>query len=96
MSVFFIIQTDEITDIAMYKEYASKARPILESFGGKYLVSTDKIMPVGGDWNPLKVIIIEFPDMISFDTCFKSPEYKAIIPLRLGSVKGKSILVESL
>ncbi len=45
MSVYMIIQTDEINDKQIYLEYASKAKPIIESYGGKYLASTEKIKP---------------------------------------------------
>jgi len=96
MSVYMIIQTEKVTDPEKYQEYASKAKPILESFGGRYLVSTEKIKPLGGGWNPLKVLIIEFPNEEKFSACFNSPEYKAIVQLRLDSLVGQSILVESL
>ncbi len=46
----------------------------------------------------MKVLIIEFPpDESKFSECFNSPpEYQAIVQLRIDSVVGKSILIESL
>lgn len=96
MSVYMIIQTKEITDSEKYASYTSKARPIVESYGGKYLVSTDNIMNINWSWSPVRMVIIEFPDDTSFDKCFASDEYKKIIHLRTESVKGEAILVESL
>lgn len=96
MSVYMLIQTKEITNHEIYAEYISKARPIIESYGGKYRVSTDKIRQISAGWNPQKIIIIEFPDMNGFDRCFGSEEYKKIVHLRKSSVIGESIVVESL
>jgi len=96
MSVYMIIQNDEILDREVLKEYASKARAIIESYGGRYLVSTEEVTPLSNNWNPIKVIMIEFPSMEDLNNCFSSEEYKAIVPLKIKAVKGKSIAVESL
>lgn len=95
MSVYMIIETLRIIDEDIYSEYRTRAREIILSFGGKYLASSDKIRTVGGGWNPEKIIIIEFPDMKTFDECFQSDQYKKIVPLREKSVEGKSVAVEA-
>lgn len=96
MSVYMIIENIEITDKEKAQEYTSKARPILESYGAKYLASSEEIIPMGGEWEPKKMVIIEFPDMKTLRECFDSNEYKSIVHLRLNSMKGKSVAVPSL
>lgn len=96
MSVYMIIQTKEITDYETYKDYVSKARPVIESFGGKYLVSTQDIKMISKNWNPLRIIIIKFPDMETLERCFASEEYNKIVHLRKNSVIGETIAVETL
>jgi len=95
MPVYMIIETLEVTNEQTYSEYTSKAKPIILSYGGKYLASSSKIHPVGGGWDPKRIVIIEFQDMNTFDNCFNSPEYKAITHLRESSVRGKAIVVEA-
>lgn len=94
MSVYMIIETLEIKDTETYSTYTSKAREIIVSYGGRYLASTDKIRKISGNWDPKRIVIIEFPDMEAFDTCFGSEEYKAITHLRQGSVTGKTVVVQ--
>lgn len=94
MSVYMIIETLEITDAETYSEYTSKAREIIVSYGGRYLASTDKIRMISGDWDPKRMVIIEFPDMDTFDACFTSAEYKAITHLRKDSASGKAVVVQ--
>jgi len=93
MPAYMIIQTEEILDNQMYIEYASKAKPILESYGAEYLVSSGNIKPFT-DWNPKKILVIKFPDMESADKCFKSSEYQDIVHLRKGSLRSKALIVE--
>ncbi|PLX66448.1 MAG: DUF1330 domain-containing protein [Denitrovibrio sp.] len=95
MSVYMIIETLECLDEDIYTEYKMKAKEIITSYGGKYLASSTKVRSMSGDWNPDRIVIIEFPDMKAFDDCFESDEYKKIAPLRIASVKGKSIAVEA-
>ena len=96
MSVFMVIETLEIIDQETCIEYASKAKPIIESFGGRYLASSDKVQPLGGGWEPMKMLIIHFPDMKTLLKCFDSEEYKAIVHLRKKALRGKSVIVPAL
>jgi len=88
-----VIQTKEITDEPVYREYVSKARKIIEEAGGKYIVSSDDIIPMG-DWSPKRIIIIEFESGEAMKACFESEEYRAIVHLREKSVVGSAVIVK--
>ena len=93
MSVYMIIDS-EVLEPERYAEYVSKARTIVESHGGRYLAQGGAITPIAGDWNPQRIVIIEFPSMDQFRTCFASKEYGEISHLREGSMRGRVIAVE--
>jgi uncharacterized protein (DUF1330 family) len=40
------------------------------------------------------VVIVEFPDMAAARGFYDSPEYRAILPLRLAASRGRLYLVE--
>lgn len=44
--VYFIacITTDENKDVSLYEEYIREVQPIVECFGGKYVVRSNQIM----------------------------------------------------
>lgn len=97
MPVYFIVSVN-IDDPAMrpiYDQYIEKVKPIVESFGGTYLVRTENIdRPFPGTWNPDRVIVIRFESREECDRCFASEEYQSIMGLRTESVKASAIIVE--
>ena len=94
MSVFFVISTSEIVDPQRYEKYVDLAGPIVESYGGEYLLQSDKII-AAKDWQAQKIVIIRFDSREQMDRCFQSDEYKEIIPLREGSIISRFVVVES-
>ena len=80
MSCFFMIDVyiDGERGRGMYDSYIRKVRPIVERFGGRYLVRTENVFSLSPSRNPQRVILIEFPDREALNACFSSDEYKAI------------------
>jgi len=81
MAAYFIGE-HKITDPAKYAEYLRRVVPMIERFGGRYLtqVGTHKVLE--GDWQPNRVVVIEFPDMAALDAWYHLPEYQPLIALR--------------
>ena len=72
-----------ITDAKKFEEYKAKVKPMIASFGGRYLTKGETHrLPEGGHWRPHRVVVIEFPDMDSLDRWYTAPEYKPLIALR--------------
>jgi uncharacterized protein (DUF1330 family) len=94
MSLFFVISTSEIVDQQRYEKYVELAGPIIESYGGEYLLQSDKII-AAKDWQAQKIVIIKFDSKEQMDRCFASDEYREIIPLREGSIISRFVMVES-
>ena len=94
MSVFFVISTSEIVDQQRYEKYVELAGPIVESYGGEYLLQSDRII-AAKDWQAHEIVIIRFDSKEQMDRCFQSDEYKEIIPFREGSIISRFVVVES-
>ncbi|MBT3943096.1 MAG: DUF1330 domain-containing protein [Chloroflexi bacterium] len=83
-----------VKDAEAYKEYMEKAAPLVEKFGGRYLVRGGEVTPGEGGWTPNRVVILEFPDdesMVAFRT---SPEYAPVGEIRHRAADTKSFKVE--
>jgi uncharacterized protein (DUF1330 family) len=93
MSVYLVIEI-EVKDNELYSRYIDKAPDIVKKYGGRYLVQSGKVVPLSGNWQPEKIVLIEFASFDQVRKCFKSPEYLEIAPLREQSTASKSILVE--
>lgn len=96
MCCYFLVDTyiDKEKGRGMYDDYIFKVKPIVESFGGEYLVRSEKISSLHSERNPQRVIIIRFPSRQALDDCFESESYQKIMHERSDSVDARAIIVE--
>ncbi|MFC1755688.1 DUF1330 domain-containing protein [Thermoproteota archaeon] len=92
MSVFMIAELT-IKNRELYTDYVNKARSIIEGYGGRYLVQSEKIESIAGGWKPERIVAIEFPTFDALKQCFTSTEYKEIAPMREDSTTSRAIIV---
>ncbi len=93
MSVYMIIEI-EIKNKQLYSKYVEKVPKVIEKYGGRYLIRGGKVTPLFGNWNPERIILIEFKSVEMVQNCFKSSEYLELAPLREQSTITKAIIVE--
>jgi uncharacterized protein (DUF1330 family) len=93
MSAYLIFDI-HVTDPDGYQPYRERAGGIIESYGGRYLVRGGAHETIEGDWAPDRVVVVEFDSVEQAKTCYHSPEYQEIAPIRQGASDGKAILVE--
>lgn len=95
MGWYFIACTylDPERGIYDYDDYIRMVKPIVEQYGGVYLVRSERIKYLGEGWKPDRMIVIRFPDRGSLDACFSSEEYGRIMGKRISSVDSHAIIV---
>ena len=49
---------------------------------------------VEGEWQPKRLVVLKFPDMVAAKAWYNSPEYQEILPMRLEASNGDLIMVE--
>lgn len=98
MSWYFMVDTyiDEQKGRGQYDDYIREVKPIVESYGGEYLVRTENLCNFCGERNPQRVIVIRFDTREHLDACFSSSEYKAILSKRVNNVDSRAIIAEGL
>ena len=57
------------------------------------LVRGGEVIPMFGNWDPGRIVLIEFDTAENFRNCFNSAEYLEIAPFREHSTITKSIIV---
>jgi uncharacterized protein (DUF1330 family) len=65
MAVYAVVNV-QITDPARYTEYREQAPATIARYGGKYLARGGKVEVLEGDWNPQRLVILEFESMERF------------------------------
>jgi len=93
MSVYLIIDI-AIIDQDAYGEFVERVPAVVEQYGGRYLARSSEVSTMVGDWQPERIVLIEFESIEQVQEFFASPEYLAIVPLREQSAATRAIIVE--
>lgn len=96
MKPAFVVVDVEVKDPATYAEYRTKAPATLQRHGGRYVVRGGDITHVEPGWTLTRFVILQFPSVQAARAWYESPEYQAILPIRLKSTKSRLMIVEGL
>ncbi len=94
MAAYFLIDLLEITDAAGMQEYRKHIRPMVEKFGGRYLIAGGRVDVVEGSWRPAFPVLLEFPSMQDARRWYDSEDYRALKELRLRASRGDAVFIE--
>jgi uncharacterized protein (DUF1330 family) len=96
MAAYILVDT-QIENAEAYEEYKALARPIAESYGGKYLTRGGPMEVIDNDlWSPTRIVLIEFPDVEKARSFMNSEAYAPVRPLRENNAKCTLVLLEGL
>ncbi len=74
-------------------KYAQAAGPILGQYGGKLLSAGPPVEVLEGEPDPVSAIV-EFESVEAAKRWYNSPEYQAVVGLRLAAATGWAIIAE--
>jgi uncharacterized protein (DUF1330 family) len=49
-----------------------------------------------GDWSPSRIVMLEFADVEAAQTWYNSPEYQAILPIRLACADDNFLILDGI
>ena len=93
MSAYVIVEID-IVDPAGYQEYKELAGATVEKYGGKYIVRGGRTEVLEGDWEPKRIVILEFESMQRAKEWLNCEEYRKPRTMRHRTAKTNMIVVE--
>jgi uncharacterized protein (DUF1330 family) len=93
MPVYLIIEV-AIIDLDVYGEFVAQVPAVVEQYGGRYLARSGEVSVMVGDWQPERIVLIQFESIEQVQEFFASPEYQALVPLREESATTRAIIVE--
>jgi uncharacterized protein (DUF1330 family) len=95
MAVYAVVNV-QITDPDRYTEYREQAPATIARYGGKYLARGGEVKVLEGDWNPQRLVILEFESMERFNEWYNSPEYTPLKQARHEATDTEFVVVEGL
>jgi uncharacterized protein (DUF1330 family) len=93
MAAYFIVDID-VHDPAGMREYLEGVPATLSQYGGRYIVRGGKFEIVEGNWQPTRVVMLEFPSMAQAKLWYHCEEYKDMKAARHKSARTDVVLVE--
>ncbi len=93
MSAYLIVEL-EVTDPAKFQRYRELVPPIIEKYGGRYIVRGGDTEVLEGSWVPKRIVVLEFETAQKAKECMESEEYQPVKQIRLESANTSMVMVE--
>ena len=90
----YLIVEMNITDMDKYKEYMAKAPACVKAFGGEYIVRGGRKETLEGDWQPPRLVILEFEDLAAARRWYDSELYQQARRRRQGAARLRMVAVQ--
>jgi uncharacterized protein (DUF1330 family) len=94
MTAYFLGDV-RVTDPATFGTDVAPALETIIQYGGRVLALGDAEILDGGP-APERTFAIEFPDAAEARRWYQSPDYQAVLPIRLRSSRGRIFLIEGM
>ncbi len=93
MSAYVIVEVS-IQNHSEYEEYKKLTPAAVAAFDGKFVVRGGESTTLEGDWNPQRIVILEFPSTLRANEWWNSELYNKAKEIRQRAAKTKMIIVE--
>ena len=90
----YVIVEVTIHDFSEYEEYKKLTPASIATYDGKFVVRGAKTESLEGDWNPIRIVVLEFPTVEKAKEWWASPEYTPAKEIRHRTASTKMIVVE--
>ena len=92
----YLIVDLTVTDPAGFEEYRRQVGPTLEQYGARYVVRGGAHERLEGDWQPNRLVVIEFPSREAARRWYDSEEYRGPKAVREKTARTNLILVDGI
>ena len=93
MAAFVLVDID-VRDPERYKDYVRVSHLSVEKYGGKFVVRGGANERLEGDWQPHRLVILEFESVARAKEWWSSPEYAEPKKLRQATAVSNMVVVE--
>jgi uncharacterized protein (DUF1330 family) len=93
MSAYLVVDIT-VHDPEKYKEYAHQVPAFIEKHGGVYHVRGGEVEAKEGNWNPQRLVVLEFPNKAKAQAFLEDPGYQPVAAIRHEAATTKMVLAE--
>ncbi len=92
----YLIANVDIKDTAIINQYLKASPEVIKKYSGRFLVRGGEHWVAEGDWNPQRLVIVEFESMQKAKAFWHSEDYKPLKALRQSASKTNLLLVNGI
>ena len=92
----YVIFDVEISDPARYQDFMTDVKPALEQAGAKYLARGGTHKVYEGDWEPRRIVLLEFPSVEAWESFYNGATYQGLKSIRDECSSSRLVGVEGL
>ena len=92
----YLVSDNEVTDPALFDEFARGIFALIKTYDGKYLVRGGATPHIDGPRAPHRTVIVEFESMERAKALTSSPAYQVLADKRSKSSNSTTFLVEGI
>ena len=94
-----ILESDLVLDLSVndfggFRKYIAEIPAFIAKHSGKYIVQGAQPTPIEGDWEPERMVIIEFPERDKAEAFLSDPDIQDLFKIRHATTTGRLVLVE--
>jgi uncharacterized protein (DUF1330 family) len=93
MPAYVIVETD-VTDPEQYEQYKAASPAAVAAGGGRFLVRGGELAVLEGDWQPPRLVMLEFEDLEAARRWYESEVYQEAKKLRAGAANFRAVAVQ--
>jgi uncharacterized protein (DUF1330 family) len=94
MPAYVIAYMTEARDQEALAEYRRRTTDVVAAHGGRFIVRGGAHETLEGEWNAVRLVVIEFPDADAARRWYESDAYAPLRELRRGASDTDIVLVE--
>ena len=93
MSAFVIVEVT-VTSPEPYAAYRDLAGASVARHGGRFIVRGGEVTTLEGDWNPQRIVVVEFASVDAAKAWYFSDDYQDALRVRQANSVGKALIVD--
>jgi uncharacterized protein (DUF1330 family) len=92
----YVVFDVEIHDPVRYQDFMDKVKPALEHAGARYLARGGPHKVYEGDWQPRRIVLLEFPSVGAWESFYYGPVYQGLKAIRDACSSARLVGVEGI
>jgi uncharacterized protein (DUF1330 family) len=90
----YVIAETIVTDPERYEQYRAASPAAIAAGGGRFLVRGGELAVLEGDWQPSRLVVLEFDDLAAAKRWYESEVYQEVKKLREGAAHLRVVAVQ--